>query len=142
VREPAGVRSGWDFGNGLGAADLNGDGFADLLVGSPFTAADVMDDLVTPFNGGRLYVYFGSPAGLLRNPIWFARVRPTDPADLPLAFAEEVAAPGDLDGDGIDDAVALDFERQTACFIAGTRELVGGRLGDCITVPGGVINPY
>jgi hypothetical protein len=142
VREPAGSVGGRDFGNGLGAADLNGDGFADLLVGSPFTAADVMDDRVTPFNGGRLYVYFGSPAGLLRNPIWFARVRPTDPADLPLGFAERVAAPGDLNGDGIDDAAALDFERGTACFIAGTRELVGERLGDCITVPGGLPIPY
>ena len=142
VREPAGSSGGRDFGDGLGAADLNGDGFADLLVGSPFTAADVMDDRVTPFNGGRLYVYFGSPAGLLRNPIWFARVRPTDPADLPLGFAERIVAPGDLDGDGIDDAVALDFERGTACFIAGSRELVGGRLGDCITVPGGLPFPY
>ena len=134
VREPADGRGGKDFGDGLDGADLNGDGFADLLVSSPYSAVDVMDDHVTRFNGGRLYVYLGSPTGLSTDPIWFARVRPTDPTDLPLGFAAEVAAPGDLDGDGIDDAVALDGARATACFIAGSRELTGRRLGDCISV--------
>ncbi len=48
------VEDGDELGASLAAGDLDGDGFADLVMGAPGNAADV----------GRLYVRFGSDAGL------------------------------------------------------------------------------
>lgn len=69
------------------AADVNGDGHADLLVGAPRFG----DSL------GRAYLYYGTPRGLRADPD--VVLEPPD-GDL---FGSSVAGLGDVDGDGYSD---------------------------------------
>jgi MYXO-CTERM domain-containing protein len=51
-------------GYGLGAADVNGDGYADLLVGEPYF------DGVAGADTGRVQLFLGSAGGLASAPVW------------------------------------------------------------------------
>jgi hypothetical protein len=62
--------------------DLNGDGFADLVIAWPYAE--------------KVYVHFGSPAGLARKPLVIV------PTGKPLRFATSLSV-GDFDGDGYGD---------------------------------------
>jgi hypothetical protein len=80
------------------AGDLNGDGFADLAVGSPLENV--------PANHGSVYVFLGGPTlsaactgGLQTNASWTA----TGPA----FFGQGLSSAGDVNGDGIDDHCPL-----------------------------------
>jgi hypothetical protein len=71
-----------------GVGDVNGDGYADLLVGSP----------VAP-GGGRAYVFLGSAMGVsVAQKILLT-------GDGSSSFAIGAAGPGDVDGDGFADVV-------------------------------------
>jgi len=76
------------------AGDINGDGFADVLVGAPlFDNAGFPDE-------GRVFAYGGSAAGLSTEPVWTADGNKT------LAqFGFSVAGAGDVSGDGIGDVI-------------------------------------
>jgi hypothetical protein len=67
------------------AGDVDGDGFADLLVGSPQEAT--------------VYVYRGGPAGYADPPAWTL----TGPSQS--GFGAAVSGAGDVDGDGYADVV-------------------------------------
>nr|MBK7068493.1 FG-GAP repeat protein [Deltaproteobacteria bacterium] len=93
--EPDAVLNGADpamsqFGSVIsGGGDVNGDGFADLIVGAP--QAMVL---------GRAYVYYGSARGLSPTPSTLS------PSDTGMAgFGVSIADVGDLDGDGFSDVV-------------------------------------
>ena len=45
------------------AGDVNGDGYSDVIVGSPYFNAPETDE-------GRAYVYHGSPGGLAAGSVW------------------------------------------------------------------------
>jgi hypothetical protein len=78
------------FGSGLaGVGDVDGDGHADLLVGSP--AADASGG--TP-STGRAFIYSGKDGSILRS---------HDGAQKSDRFGIRCAALGDLDGDGVAD---------------------------------------
>lgn len=82
------------FGDSVSAAgDVNGDGYADLIVGAPLYDG--------PFGfAGRALVYHGSAGGLSRTADWAVQ------GDQPQAYlGGPVASAGDVDGDGFDDVI-------------------------------------
>ncbi len=77
-----------------GAGDVNGDGYDDVLIGSPGY------DLTAPetSNVGRAYLYLGSASGLLLTPDWvFTGTQSGQSVGI------KVAGIGDINGDGYDD---------------------------------------
>jgi hypothetical protein len=79
------------FGVSLAAAgDVNGDGYADVIVG-----ALGYGDFV-----GRAYLYAGGPAGLSATPLWIATGESANSS-----FGRSVAGAGDVNGDGYSDVV-------------------------------------
>jgi FG-GAP repeat protein/VCBS repeat protein len=82
------------FGNSVGTAgDVNGDGYADVIVGANFYDNGQADS-------GRSFAYHGSPSGLATNPSWTAR----NPGAVD-QFGHSVSTAGDVNGDGYDDAI-------------------------------------
>jgi hypothetical protein len=75
------------------AGDVNGDGYADVIVG----ANDYDDDQT---DEGRVYVFHGSAAGLSTTPAWMAE---GDQAEADFGYAAGTA--GDVNGDGYADVI-------------------------------------
>jgi len=84
--------NGVSFGSAACAGDLNGDGYADVIVGDPS---------VNGFDG-RAYVYWGSSAGIspTQTPLILATT-PGGQGD----FGGSVSSAGDVDGDGYTDLI-------------------------------------
>ena len=81
------------WGLSVGAAgDVNGDGFSDVIVGSPYYDNDQVDE-------GRAAVYLGSPGGLSGAPAWTAESNQVS------AQLGQVATAGDVNGDGFSDVI-------------------------------------
>ena len=81
---------GWSVGT---AGDVNGDGYADVIVGAWSYDNGQM-------NEGRAYVYHGSATGLSAGPAWTAE---SDQAEA--YFGASVRTAGDVNGDGYSDVV-------------------------------------
>ncbi len=75
--------------------DINGDGYSDILVGSPY--AD--DEVAT--NNGKVYIYFGGPPSL-RNNTPDIVIKGSESNDL---FGFAVSPAGDVNNDGFDDII-------------------------------------
>jgi len=75
------------------AGDVNGDGFADVIVGAPRWRNGQRDE-------GRAFVYLGSKTGLVPSAAWSAE---SDQADA--LFGQWVASAGDVNGDGFGDVI-------------------------------------
>jgi len=74
------------------AGDLNGDGYGDLLVGATSYNHGQLDE-------GSAFLYLGSPLGLATGASWMAE------SDQEEALFGDVAAGGDVNGDGYGDVV-------------------------------------
>ncbi|MEW5989299.1 MAG: integrin alpha, partial [Chloroflexota bacterium] len=86
---------GWSVNT---ADDVNGDGFADVIVGATYYSDDNVDE-------GHAFVYHGSLAGLSQSPDWTA-----DGDQASAYFGAAVSGVGDVNGDGYDDViVGADF---------------------------------
>ncbi|MBU1948097.1 MAG: FG-GAP repeat protein [Candidatus Eisenbacteria bacterium] len=82
------------FGMSVGTAgDVNGDGYADVIVGAPLYENGQGDE-------GRVFVYHGSSAGLAASPAWTAE---SDQAGAQCGFS--VGTAGDVNGDGYADVI-------------------------------------
>ncbi len=79
------------FGYAVAAGDVNGDGYADVLITANGYDAEAN-------NEGAAFVYYGGPDGLADEPAWIAH--PTDQA---FANFGRAAAVGDVNGDGFSD---------------------------------------
>ena len=75
------------------AADVNGDGYSDVIVGAPNYANGQT-------NEGRAYLYLGSVSGLAASPAWTAESNQTG-----AEFGRWVATAGDVNGDGYSDVI-------------------------------------
>jgi hypothetical protein len=75
------------------AGDVNGDGYADVIV-----SVDLFND--EEDGEGRVWVFHGSASGLDAKPSWYA-----EGDQLNEAFGRAVAGAGDVNGDGYDDVV-------------------------------------
>ena len=89
-----GNQGGANFGSSVaGAGDVNGDGYADVIVGAHrYDHGEI--------NEGRAYVFHGSASGLGSTPAWTAE---SDQADAFFGFS--VASAGDVNGDGYSDVI-------------------------------------
>jgi hypothetical protein len=85
--------NGSEYGEEVSTAgDVNGDGYDDIIVGSPHEGEE--------FTGGKAFVYLGSAAGLSTTPSW---VFASDQQFAALGFA--VSGGGDVNGDGYSDVI-------------------------------------
>ncbi|MCB1185476.1 FG-GAP repeat protein, partial [bacterium] len=73
------------FGRGAPAGDVNGDGFADLLIGAP------------NYPGGKAYLWLGSATGPAEAPDWTKTGSGDD------FFGASIGGVGDVNGDGYGD---------------------------------------
>ncbi|MCK6528025.1 FG-GAP-like repeat-containing protein [Myxococcota bacterium] len=87
-----GTQVGGFFGGSVASAgDVNGDGFADLVVGARGMDNGQPDE-------GMAYVYLGSPMGLSPTAVWSR-----DGGTAGAAYGHAVSSAGDADGDGYGD---------------------------------------
>ncbi len=87
-----------EFGRSVASAgDVNGDGYADLVVGAPNAPSP---DVHSSDGAGRAYVYLGSATGLATTPATTLVAPETNGQ-----FGLSVASAGDVNGDGYADLV-------------------------------------
>jgi hypothetical protein len=84
------ARFGWSVAT---AGDVNGDGYADVIVGASRYDSGQTDE-------GRAYVYHGSPSGLSSTADWTAESNQAG-----ARFGVSVGAAGDVNGDGYADVI-------------------------------------
>ncbi|MEC9253570.1 MAG: integrin alpha, partial [Candidatus Thermoplasmatota archaeon] len=103
-----GETSGDYFGLQVASAgDVNGDGYADVIVG-----AYANDDAST--NAGEAYVYHGSSSGLSATPDWSDQGEAASDY-----FGYSVASAGDVNGDGYADVIVGAYGNDDAGSSAG-----------------------
>ena len=82
------------FGHSVGTAgDVNGDGYADILIGAYGFTNGESDE-------GKVFVFFGSSAGLSASDDWNEEIN-----QVSAFFGTSVATAGDINGDGFSDII-------------------------------------
>lgn len=82
------------FGSSIALVDLNGDRFADAVIGAPNYRTGEKGAFT-----GRVYVYLGGPSGLSSEPAWAS----SGEGQAGAFYGASVAGAGDVNGDGFND---------------------------------------
>ena len=98
VGDDQGDYAGWSVS---GAGDVNGDGFADIIIGAPANSDGGS-------NAGKAYVIYGGPEGIFDTDL--ENLLPTDGFAIVGNNGNDfagfsVSAAGDVNGDGFDDVI-------------------------------------
>jgi hypothetical protein len=116
------------FGGSMACAgDVNGDGYADVIVGSDLTGTNV----------GSAYIYLGSATGLTTTPST-TLIGPELVGDF---FGTSVASAGDVNGDGYGDVVVGAEAQGTATQPGGAWVYLGSAAGLSTTPATTLMNP-
>ncbi|RMG15688.1 MAG: hypothetical protein D6729_12165 [Deltaproteobacteria bacterium] len=107
-------QSGARLGPVASAGDVNGDGYADVIVGAPSYSNGQS-------NEGAAFVYLGSPTGLGTTPAWMGEY---DQANA--GYGQAVATAGDVNGDGYDDILVGIPAASNSVFLEGVAVLYLG----------------
>jgi hypothetical protein len=99
----------------VGAGDVNGDGYDDVLIGA------AQHDAGALVNAGAAHLFLGGPGGLSPVPDW-SREGDQDGEQ----FGNSIAGPGDVDGDGFDDIMMAGLYRDNAWVDSGRAWLLYG----------------
>jgi hypothetical protein len=129
------ILTGPDGANGMfgssvaSAGDVNGDGYADVVIGAMHAVADA----------GRAYVYLGSAAGLVSTP-----ATTLVPDESPAEFGTSVATAGDVNGDGYADVLvgAQTWRMSTGEMYAYLGSAAGLNTRRLRTVAGRIANSF
>ncbi len=117
------------FGNAVfRAGDTNGDGFGDIIVGSPPYSNGQTSE-------GRIVLFSGSPTGIITTSTWSFE------SDIASAsFGHALAGDVDFNGDGLSDVVASGFgpsnNGMVRAFLGEASCIIGGAV-----VPAGSVDP-
>jgi hypothetical protein len=124
IAAPPGM--GGSFGATLtGAGDVNGDGYADVLIGAPTAAG----------GAGRAFLFLGGKGGLASTPS--ATLKGDDtPGE---SHGITVASAGDVNGDGFGDVVVGAFDPTTPGAAAGKVRLYLGSAMGLVEAPAMVL---
>jgi len=122
---PGWTRSGDEdlafFGGSLATAgDVNGDGYADVIVGADGHNAGAGAGA----DRGRSYLFLGSGGTLAQNPVW--TVSGDENSDV---FAHSVATAGDVNGDGFSDVVVGSYGHDAGAGAGANRGRAYAYLG-------------
>jgi hypothetical protein len=123
IRDSAEALDG--FGTSLVAADFDGDGYADLAIGSP------MEDLRVP-DAGAVHVLYGSPEGLTaaRSQRWHQDSPGVPDRPEPRDQLGRSLTAGDFDGDGFSElAIGVPYEGRRAFRMGIVHVLRGSSAG-------------
>lgn len=121
---------GETFGFSYSSGDVNGDGVWDVTVSSD-AASDMEIDRL-PANAGRVYVFLGSPSGVVTNPITLSRAGSAMDRIVQQNFGNKVIVPGDVNGDGIDDVIMTDTLGWRLCVRLGRLVFESGSPDACL----------
>jgi hypothetical protein len=117
-------QAGSSFGHSVATAgDVNGDGFADVIVGAHNFANGQSTE-------GRAYVYQGSTLGLATSPAWTAESN-----QIGAKFGQSVATAGDVNGDGYSDVIVGAPEYENGQTDEGRAFVYHGSAGSLATSP-------
>ncbi|MGQ0721710.1 MAG: FG-GAP-like repeat-containing protein [Candidatus Eiseniibacteriota bacterium] len=100
----AGATFGWSV---AGAGDVNGDGYADVIVGARYHTGSFLEE-------GRAYVFAGTPAGVAAAPAWFF-----DGGEIKANLGWSVGTAGDVNGDGYADVIVGAYREDEGWIDAG-----------------------
>jgi hypothetical protein len=115
-------------GAAAAAGDVNGDGFGDVVIGTPqWNAAGPIA------MAGKISIFHGSPAGLPAAPT-YERLAPTPTANARFGFA--IATAGNVNGDAYDDViVGAPFHTSGGLTARGAAFVIHGGAGGLAAAP-------